>query len=451
MTLYLDCFAGISGDMTLGALLDAGLDADLFVKEMGKLGLADEFELKIEKTTKWGISGTDVDVIDKNNSHTHSHDHGHSHDDQGHEHDHSHADNHEHEHTHSHDEHGHTHDHEHEHSHDHGHAHTHSHEHGEHSHEGMRGFSEIVKIIQSSALRDGAKARAMAIFKRLGHAEAAVHGTTLDKVHFHEVGAIDSIVDIVGASVLLDMLSPSKIVSSPIHVGSGLAHAAHGTFGVPAPATALILKGCPIYSTHVKGELCTPTGAAIAATMADSFGPMPSIIPERIGHGFGKKDFGILNFLRVFIGKEGGVRESVTLLEANIDDMTGEALGYAMDALLQAGAVDAWFEPIYMKKNRPAVKLCALAKTDADLIEKTMFSHTSTIGVRRSEMARNELPRKQITLQTEYGDILAKQVERPNGKSIKPEFDSVSEAATGQGKTYQMVYNAAMQSACCES
>lgn len=414
MTLYLDCFAGISGDMTLGALLDAGLDADLFMKEIAKLGLSDEFEIKIEKTTKWGINGTDVDVIDKNNVHGHEH----AHSPGGHHHEHAHA-----------------------------HMHGHSHD---HSHENMRGFREIVKIIEGSALHGGAKARAMAIFKRLGDAEAAVHGTTLDQVHFHEVGAIDSIVDIVGASVLLDMLSPSKIVSSPIHVGSGLAHAAHGTFGVPAPATALILKGCPIYSTHVKGELCTPTGAAIAAAMADSFGPMPSIIPEHIGHGFGKKDFGILNFLRVFIGQEGGVRESVTLLEANIDDMTGEALGYAMDALLQAGAVDVWFEPIYMKKNRPAVKLCALAKTDADMIEKAMFSNTSTIGVRRSEMARNELPRKQVTLQTEYGDILAKQVERPNGKTVKPEFDSVSETAAGQGETYQIVYNAAMRSAYCE-
>ena len=361
-TLYFDCFAGISGDMTIGALLDLGLDPAYLQEELAKLGLSDEYELHIEKKAKWGITGTDVHVhltkehdphehLEQDHVHDHTHTHNHEH---GHIHEHGHDHSHDHGHDHSHD---HGHDHEHEHSHDHEHTHDMDHE---HAHRMARGYGQIVEIIENSGITAGAKDRAKKIFHAIAEAEAAVHGNPIEQVHFHEVGATDAIVDIVGSAILLDKLGVEKIICSPIHVGSGMARAAHGVFGVPAPATALILKGKPIYQTEVKGELCTPTGAAIAAAMADEFGPMPAMETESVGHGLGKKDFGILNFLRVFWGETQGKQNEVCVSEVNLDDMTPEAIAYAEDCLWQAEALDVWTEPIYMKKGRLATKLCVL-------------------------------------------------------------------------------------------
>ena len=238
-TLYLDCFAGISGDMTIGALLDLGIDPEYLKAELAKLGLSDEYELHIEKKAKWGITGTDVHVHLTKEEDPHEHDeHAHHHDHEHHDHEHAHHHDHEH--------------HDHMHAHEHSHAHTHESDH-DHIHRLARGYGEIKQIIENSTISQGAKERAQKIFYAIAKAEAAVHGNPIEKVHFHEVGATDAIVDIVGTAILLDKLGVEKIVCSPIHVGSGMAKAAHGVFGVPAPATALILQGKPMYQTEVKG------------------------------------------------------------------------------------------------------------------------------------------------------------------------------------------------------
>lgn len=419
-TLYLDCFAGISGDMTIGALLDLGIDPAYLKAELAKLGLSDEYELSIEKKAKWGITGIDVHVHmtkeeDPHEHHSHHH-HGHSHQ---------------------------AHVHEHPHTHEHGHEHTHESDH-DHIHRLARGYGEIKQIIENSAISKGAKERAQKIFYAIAKAEAAVHGNPIEKVHFHEVGATDAIVDIVGTAILLDKLGVEKIICSPIHVGSGMAKAAHGIFGVPAPATALILQGKPFYQTEIKGELCTPTGAAIAAAMADEFGPMPTMKTKAVGHGLGKKDFGILNFLRVFWGETEGTADQVFVSEANLDDMIPEAVAFAADRIREAGALDVWMEPIYMKKGRPGTKLCALYRPDNADIVPLMLQHTTTLGVRTYSARRTVLPREEETVETDYGTIRVKTARRGDQTTAKPEFEDVQKAAKAAGVSYETVYNAAM-------
>lgn len=427
-TLYLDCFAGISGDMTIGALLDLGIDSEYLRAELAKLGLSDEYELHIEKKAKWGITGTDVHVhlTKEEDPHEH-HEHGHAH-----HHDHEH---HEHEHVHHHD---------HEH-HEHVHAHEHAHESDhDHIHRLARGYGEIKQIIENSTISQGAKKRAQKIFYAIAEAEAAVHGNPIEKVHFHEVGATDAIVDIVGTAILLDKLGVEKIICSPIHVGSGMARAAHGVFGVPAPATALILQGKPIYQTEVKGELCTPTGAAIAAAMADDFGPMPTMKTQAVGHGLGKKDFGILNFLRIFWGETEGMADEVAISEANLDDMSPEAIAYAADRIREAGALDVWMEPIYMKKGRMGTKLCALYQPDNGQVVPMMLQHTSTLGVRTYRARRTILSREEKAVETAYGTIHIKMTNRGGRITGKPEYEDVQKAAKSANVSYETVYNAAM-------
>ncbi len=440
-TLYFDCFSGISGDMTIGALLDLGVDPNYLQSELDKLGLSDEYELHIEKKAKWGITGTDVHVHltkeeDPHEHHEHSHEHEHDH------HDHEHV-------HHDHDHHGHAHPH--EHGHDHTHTHTHDHEHShesdhDHIHRLARGYGEIQHIIEHSTISQGAKDRAQKIFYAIAKAEATVHGNPIEKVHFHEVGATDAIVDIVGTAILLDKLGVEKIICSPIHVGSGMAKAAHGVFGVPAPATALILQGKPIYQTQVKGELCTPTGAAIAAAMADEFGPMPTMKTQAVGHGLGKKDFGILNFLRVFWGETEGESDEVCISEANLDDMTPEAISFATDRLWEAGVLDVWVEPIYMKKGRMATKLCALYATENIQIVPVMLQHTSTLGVRTRKERRTILPRQVETVETQYGTIRIKTAKRGTITTQKPEYEDVQKAAKTADVSYETVYRAALES-----
>ena len=435
-TLYLDCFAGISGDMTIGALLDLGIDPEYLKAELAKLGLSDEYDLHIEKKAKWGITGTDVHVHltkeeDPHEHHEHTHHLDHKH------HDHEHAHHHDHEH------HDHVHAHEHNHDHTPDHEHTHESDH-DHIHRLARGYGEIKQIIENSTISQGAKDRAQKIFYAIAKAEAAVHGNPIEKVHFHEVGATDAIVDIVGTAILLDKLGVEKIVCSPIHVGSGMAKAAHGVFGVPAPATALILQGKPMYQTEVKGELCTPTGAAIAAAMADDFGPMPTMKTQAVGHGLGKKDFGILNFLRIFWGETEGVADEVSISEANLDDMTPEAVAYAADRIREAGALDVWTEPIYMKKGRMGTKLCALYRLDNGQIVPKMLEHTTTLGVRTYNARRTILPRGEETVETAYGAIRVKTAMRCGRMTAKPENEDVQRAARAANVSYETVYEAAM-------
>ncbi|NYE08600.1 hypothetical protein F4694_005449 [Bacillus niacini] len=326
-TLYFDCFSGVSGDMVIGALIDAGADPVKLVEELKKLNLEDEYELTWKKVVKNGITSTKFDVVLKNQhhhhhdhghsySHDHVHDHGHSHShehnhDHNHGHSHSHAHDHEHAHTldHTHDhehthDHDHAHNHVHEHTHDHDHAHNHVHEHThDHNHD-HRSYKDIVRLIEEADFSKQVEDMALRIFKKIAEAEGLIHGVPLEKVHFHEVGAVDSIIDIIGAAILIDQLEISKIKSSPVPVGTGKIRIDHGIYPVPAPATLEILKGIPIEHSEVRFELTTPTGAAIIAVLAEEFCAIPSMKVRSIGYGAGTKTFkDHPNVVRVIIGE----------------------------------------------------------------------------------------------------------------------------------------------------
>ncbi|MFJ7727942.1 LarC family nickel insertion protein [Neobacillus sp. NPDC097160] len=294
-TLYFDCFSGISGDMVIGALIDAGADPNRLIEELKKLQIEDEYELNWKKIVKNGITSTKFDVVLLNNPiHVHSHS-----DQDDHSHDHVHGHDHHHEHSHDH-EHSHSHDHEHSH----GHENSHSHDHEHHHHHDHRAYKDIVKLIEGAGLDDSVKETALKIFKRIGEAEGLIHGIPLEKVHFHEVGAVDSIIDIIGAAILIHQLDIDVIKSSPIPVGTGRIHIDHGIYPVPAPATLEILKGVPIDQSDIKAELTTPTGAAIVAVLAEEFCPIPSMRIKSIGYGAGTKTFkNHPNVLRVIIGE----------------------------------------------------------------------------------------------------------------------------------------------------
>jgi pyridinium-3,5-bisthiocarboxylic acid mononucleotide nickel chelatase len=336
-TLYFDCFSGVSGDMVIGALIDAGADPVKLVEELKKLNIEDEYELKWKKVNKNGITSTKFDVILNNHEHghthshdhhldhghTHSHDHHHDHEhshshDHHHDHEHSHSDDHHHEHghTHSHDhdhEHGHTHSHDHDHEHGHTHSHDHDHEHGhthahghshDHHHHDHRSYKDIVRLIEEADFSQQVKDTALKIFKKIGEAEGLIHGVPLEKVHFHEVGAVDSIIDIIGAAILIHQLDVSVIKSSPVPVGTGRIRIDHGIYPVPAPATLEILKGVPIEHSEVRFELTTPTGAAIIAVLAEEFCSIPSMKVNAIGYGAGTKTFHDRpNVVRVILGE----------------------------------------------------------------------------------------------------------------------------------------------------
>lgn len=303
--LYFDCFSGISGDMVIGALIDAGADPNKLVKELKKLQIEDEYELKWEKVVKNGITSTKFDVVLKNDHHEHEHHHhgdNHIHEhhhDHGHDHIHEHHHDHSHEHSH---EHHHDHGHDHGHEHDHGHSHDHSHEH--HHHHAHRSYRDIVTLIEKADFSEEVKNTALKIFKKIGEAEGHIHGVPLENVHFHEVGAVDSIIDIVGAAILIHQLEISLIKASPIPVGTGRIHIDHGIYPVPAPATLEILKGVPIEHSDVRAELTTPTGAAIVSVLAEEFSSFPSMKTHSIGYGAGTKTFKDRpNVLRVIIGE----------------------------------------------------------------------------------------------------------------------------------------------------
>ncbi len=308
-TLYFDCFSGVSGDMVIGALIDAGADPLKLVEELKKLHIEDEYELKWEKVNKNGITSTKFDVILLNQGHHHSHhdhEHTHTHDHHhGHEHSHNHHHAHEHDHAHTHDhdhhEHGHTHDHHHDHDHNHTHDHQHGHHHHHHDH---RSYKDIVNLIEGADFSQKVKDTSLKIFKKIGEAEGLIHGVPLEKVHFHEVGAVDSIIDIIGTAILIDQLDISFIKSSPVPVGTGKIHIDHGIYPVPAPATLEILKGVPIEHSEVRFELTTPTGAAIVAVIAEEFCSIPSMKVSSIGYGAGTKTFKDRpNVVRVIIGE----------------------------------------------------------------------------------------------------------------------------------------------------
>ncbi len=432
-TLYLDCFAGASGDMFIGALLDCGLDFELLKRELAKLGVSG-YELSLARMDHSGISSAkfDVHLRDPQPSHTHEHSPDHSHD---------HAHNHRHEHSS---------DHSHDHSHDDHHHHDPSESHHEHHHS-HRALSDIKRLIEAAALSDQVKQRAQAIFQRIGEAEAKIHNLPIEQIHFHEVGAIDSIVDIIGACIGLEALGIERIIASPLHVGSGTFKCAHGTYPVPGPATMELLKGVPIYSGEIKGELVTPTGAAIIATLAAAYGPLPLMRVEKIGYGGGTRKYpGFPNVLRAVIGEVETADETpptVTVIEANIDDLNAQVFGHLMEQALAAGALDIFYTPVQMKKNRPGVLLTLLcAPAERARMTELIFRETTTLGVRYREEQREILRREQVKVETIYGPIRIKIGCAPDGHIVNAaaEFEDCRAAAEKHEVAVREVQMAAM-------
>lgn len=388
--LYYECKTGISGDMNLGALIDLGVDENYLKEELKKLEIDEEFELRVKKSSKMGITGTKVDVIlNHSHNHEHSHDHNHSHDV----------------------------------GHNHGHSHTHE-----------RNYSMIKKLIEASNFNDRIENLAIEMFRCIAEAEGKVHGQPLESVHFHEVGATDSIVDIVGAAICLDYLDVEKVLSSPVELGGGFIDCAHGRIPVPAPATIEILKNVPTKIGLVDLETTTPTGAAILKNTVNRFTKELDFIVEKIGYGLGTKDFEVPNVLRVYLGElndDEVEEEQQVMIETNIDDMNCELYPYIEDKLLKEGALDVYKTPIVMKKGRPAVKLSVLAyEKDVDGIQKIIFEESTTAGIRWYPVRKVMLNRSFEKVSTEYGDIRMKNFYYNNQiiKS-KPEFEECKRLA----------------------
>ncbi len=437
--LYYDCFAGISGDMNLGLMVDLGVSFDYLKSELAKLGLEHEYDLSYKQAVKMGITGSKVDVLDLNNS-SHDHDHSeahHHHHDHTHHDDHQHA--HDHDHTHAHDHaHDHSHDHEHKHDHDHSHAHHHSHDH-------LRDYQAIKSIIMGSPLDEKVKTDALGIFEYVAKAEAKVHGKPIDEVHFHEVGAIDSIVDIVGAAIAMNALEVDAVWSSPVETGSGFVKCAHGLMPVPAPATAEILSGVPMCSKIEGYEQTTPTGAAIIAYYAEKVTTNRAFNIVRTGYGLGTRDIYVPNVLRGFIAEVNDKQTEQWIIETNIDDMSSEQLVYAERKCLEAGALDVYKTAIMMKKGRPAIKLSLLVRPEKiEAIESVIFHHTTAIGLRKYPVEKNKLDRKYEKVMTPYGEITLKMAYyKGECVNVKAEYEDCYKAAEAHGVSIDTVKKAA--------
>ena len=382
---YFDCFSGISGDMTLGALLDAGCDLDHLRGELRGLQVQG-WELSAEKVWKNGMAATYARVKTE--------------DQQKH-----------------------------------------------------RSLSEILEILKNSQLAPTVRERSAAIFQKLGEAEARVHDVPLEKIHFHEVGAVDAIIDIVGACIGFYALGIEKFVCSPLNIGGGTAKMAHGVLPVPAPATANLLQGKPTYSNGVQRELVTPTGAAIVATLCDSFGPQPAMSVSAIGYGAGTADLeGQPNVLRIMIGEaaEKAVPtydQEITVIEANLDDMNPQIYGYFQEKALAAGALDVFTTPVQMKKNRPGTLLTVLCKpADAPTLMSLIFAETTTFGVRTHTAQRRVLPRESVKVNTKFGEVRVK-LSRVNGRilHVAPEYEDCRKLAEEKNVPLQRVINEALR------
>jgi uncharacterized protein (TIGR00299 family) protein len=380
-TLYFDCFAGASGDMILGALVAAGVHAQELKNQLSLLGVSG-YAIDFETVNRSGISATYAHVQT---------------------------------------------------------AHEHAHRH----------LADILKIIYDSRLSDGVKERAAKIFSRLAEAEARVHNEPIEKIHFHEVGALDAIIDVVGAAICFDLLGIEHFVSSAFHVGSGMVDMDHGRFPVPPPAVTELLKGAPFYSTEVKGELLTPTGAAIITTVCSEFGALPHLKLEQTGYGAGTREYEKFpNVLRVLIGEtaDAGRHDAkLWMLETNVDDMSPQVFGHVMERAFELGALDCYFTPIQMKKNRPGVLLSVLCgEPERETMLDLLFSETTTLGIRSYEVERRALERRTVRVETQYGPIDVK-VAQLNGHIVKemPEYEQCRQAARDANVPLRIVEDAA--------
>lgn len=410
---YLECFSGISGDMFLGALVDAGVSPELLEETVAALGLA--AKLEISRVMRSGISATKVDVWVEGQKDLPREEYWAKR--EAHE----------------------THEHAHEHHHEHGHSHHEDSGAGSHSHQhSHRGLTEIRKIIIAAPISEHAKKIAIAIFEALGAAEAKIHNVPIDTVHFHEVGAVDAMVDIVCAAVGAEALGVDQIVCSPLNVGGGTVQCAHGTFPVPAPATVELLKDAPVYSSGVQAELVTPTGAALVKTLATKFGAFPEMKIEKSGYGAGSRDFsGFPNVMRLVIGESVAAKTTsdvITVLEANLDDLNPQVFGYVMDRLLERGALDVFGVPVQMKKNRPGTLMTVLCKpADASVLTDILFAETTTLGVRCREESRQTLARRWEQVRTPWGEVRIK-IASMNGTvtNYAPEYEDCRRIASEQ-------------------
>jgi uncharacterized protein (TIGR00299 family) protein len=380
-TLYFDCFAGASGDMILGAMVAAGVEPGYLREQLSLLPVSG-FTIDFETVNRSGLSATYARVDA---------------------------------------------------------AHEHKHRH----------LSDIKQIIEGSALNETVKQRAVQIFTRLAEAEAHVHNEPIDHVHFHEVGAVDAIVDVVGAAICFDALRIDRFICSPLHVGSGMVKMAHGQFPVPPPAVTELLRGVPFYATEIKGELLTPTGAAIITTVCSEYGPIPQMITDQSGYGAGTREYGdFANVLRVLIGEtdaSGAMDERLWMLETNLDDASPQIIGHVMDRVLESGALDCFFTPVQMKKNRPGVLLSVLCgPNEKNALMELLFTETTTLGVRSYEVTRRALQRSIVRVETPYGPIDVK-VAHLDGRVVNemPEFEQCRQAAASANVPLKVVEEAA--------
>lgn len=386
-TLYLDCGMGAAGDMLASALLELVPHPDDVLAEINRLGIPG-VTLTREAAEKCGIRGTHLRVlVDGVEESEHMHHHAHDH--------------------------------------DHDHAHTHTHPH--------RGMHEIEHILQDLPVKDNVRADMLDVYTLLADAESHAHGVPVSEIHFHEVGTADAIADIAAVCLLMDILSPEQVIVSPVHVGSGSVQCAHGILPVPAPAAAYLLRDVPIYGGAVRGELCTPTGAALLKHFATAFGDMPVMRTSAVGYGMGQKDFAAANCVRAFWGEAEGKHEDVAELSCNLDDITAEALAFAQSQLLAAGALDVYTVPIQMKKSRPGVLLSVLCRPeDRERMVRLIFRHTTTLGVRETVCRRYTLSRSTETVSTPFGDVRKKVSEGYGVTREKYEFEDLARIAAEQ-------------------
>ena len=452
--LYFDCATGISGNMAIGALLEI-CDGEQYLRdELAKLGVPG-YQLNVIKRDSHGIDGTYVEVLEANtgipvdaihdgnknvgssatlglhHGHTHSHHHELDSSPEHHSHDHYH------DHDHSLDNHCHNHQDDHDNNHNHNHVH--------------RTYADIKQIIERSGITEDAKNLSKSMFHKVAVAEAAVHGKPIEEVHFHEVGAIDSIVDIVSVAILMDYIKPDRVISSVVSDGYGTIKCAHGVLSVPVPATSMIYKNEKIRfkQIEVPTELVTPTGAAIISTFAESYGLMPEMNLNKIGIGVGSRNIGGPNTLRVFLGEDVTAdgetqNDDIIVINSNIDDSSGEDLGYVLEKLMDAGALDVSYSPIFMKKNRPAYRLEVICRAETrEKLSEIIFDETTTIGVRYYPVQREELTRVRTLVDTELGQIEAKQVSTASGHTYTyPEYESMKTIASELGISMKSVRTA---------
>ena len=450
-TLYLECYSGISGDMTVAALLDLGADRKVLEETLQSLPV-NGFRTEISRVKKSGLDACDFNVILEHDNHDHDMEYLHGHDhDMEHDHDHEHAHDtehhHDHEHTHAAEHHHHDHEHVHEMGHHHDHEHTHEKEHHHlHEHRGMR---EITEIIQGSEMTDRAKKMALHVFDILAHAESKAHGVNIEEVHFHEVGAIDSIVDIAAIAVCMDNLDITDVIVPVLYEGTGFIRCQHGQIPVPVPAVAHIAEDhhLKLKITDIQGELVTPTGAAVVAAFCTSEKLPEDFSILKSGLGAGKREYRCPGILRAMLIQtepaDAKLTDTVWKLETDIDDCSGEVMGHVLKLLMANGAREAHYMPIYTKKNRPAYTLTVICKEkDRENLENLIFAETTTIGIRRGKMQRTILKRELCTFETLLGSATVKICTLPDGQiRCYPEYDSVAELAERNQISFYEAYD----------